>query len=271
MSRVGTCMKITKKFGVSSLAAVGAAALVLGLTSAPAMAAVTPEFGNAKLTASSSTTSGTKYVPLRLTFDGPAPSNNIDYTVSGSARIISYNTKIRSSYLKKVQGVYPTSGAPTPEAPKQLNWGIYDLSTSPGKWRVSTTVTQNTWNGSTWVKKQNVAHKDITIHANRSNSKRNTSLSGSARAGRTFPLTVNAPYYQVGAKVNVYFKAKGKKKYKKVASGTLKSSNAYTSKAKIKISKKYDVAGNGGRLYVKVGARPYAGAYQSATASIRRY
>lgn len=264
-------MKIKKRISLAGLATTGAVALVLGMTSAPAMAAVSPTFGNAKLVGASSTSTGTKDVPFTLSFDGPAADNNTYYKASGSAKMIGYNTKIRSSYLKKIQGVYPTSGAPTPDAPKRVDWSIYDLSTSPGKWRVSATVTKNTWNGSTYVQTRATAHKDIVVNASTSYSKRNTSLSGSARAGKTFPLTVRAPYYQVGAKVSVYFKAKGSKRFKKVATSTLKSGDAYSSKVTIKISKKHNVAGKGGKIYVKVGARPYAGAYQSATGTIRRY
>lgn len=262
-------MRATKKIGLGSLGAISAAALVLGLTSSPAMAAVSPTFGGVVLSGPSSTTAGTKAVPLTLQFNGPAPTSNIYYKVDGSARIIGYNSKIRSSYLKNVQGVYADSGAPTPAAAKGVKWNVYDLSTSPGKWRVSTAVTKRQWNGSTYVNTVASGYKDISINASKSYSKRNTSLSGYGRANRAFPLTVRAPYYQVGAKVRVYYKAKGKKKYKKVATGTLKSGDAYFSKTKIKI--RASKLARSGRLYVKIGSRPYAPAYNSAVGKLRRY
>ena len=265
-----------KKIGLGSIAAAGAAALVMGLGT-PAMAA--PPYtapvisGPSAVTLPSSTVSK---VNVSATFQGAAPTANLKYYwydaayAGPSLTLLARNSKIRSSYVSAAKYAYTNdySSTAVPGVATGINFSVNPYTT-PGKYRLNLPVTQKGYNPSST--QTLFGYKEITVKANTSFSKKRTYATGSPKYGRAFKVKVNAPYYQVGAKVTAYVKLPGKKKYKKVTSGYLKSSNSSTSKASLKISSKYNK--NKARFYFKVSAAPYAGSYKTTTykITVRRY
>lgn len=265
-------MQKLKKIGASSVAAAGAAALVLGLSSAPAMAAVTPSFGNVSATIASSTSvpSGsttTRYKDITLKFDGPAASTSNRYYNTFAdyygPKVASYklNAGVKSTYLNKpsIEGV---SGQLNPAASSTPRLRVSQYTT-PGKYKLNVPVTQR--NGSTVVTQSGIAY--ITVNASTSISKQLTYASGSGRVGSTWSIKVAAPDYQSGAKTAIYAKLKGQKSYHKATTATtLKASTSGKSRATLKLPGKYTKKGT--KFYVKVTSVSYAPGYNDTGYSI---
>ncbi|CAG7617338.1 hypothetical protein ACFPZL_11870 [Leucobacter soli] len=268
-------MQKLKRFGLGSLAAAGSAALVLGLTSAPAMAAGSFDTTKPQVKISSKITlpkTSSKKVKFTTTITGPAGTHTYRFSDASFAgpktKLISRNKKIKKSYVEDTFSVYPDDYSST-LAPGTYGFtgNIYSNITTPGKYRVYVPVTQRAAGTYTDLKTQ-TGTKDVILRANTGYSKSQTTAPSSGYLGRTWNVKVQAPYYQVGAKVSIYAKLKGKKKYKKVSSWkTLKSGNQFRSKATVKLSKKYTKKGT--RYYVKVKSAPYASGYNGPVYKIK--
>lgn len=264
-------MQQLKKFGLSGLAAIGAIALALSLGGSPALAAVK---GSSLSKVSVSKPSATKPPTgskaknkgLTVKFDGPATSSSDYYIDYPKIAVAKKNKGVKSKHVYKPYFSIPF----TPQNPAKSSkvTAKIDKYTTPGKYKIRIPVTEYNWNTGAINTKSGVTY--LTVKANTKTSKQLTSFSGSGRAKKTFTVRVNAPDYQSGAKVTVYHKAPGKKKWKKVKTGKLKASN-YSSKATLKISKKHNIAGKGGKVYVKVGGVSYAGGYKTKSAKVKKY
>ena len=264
-------MQKLKRFGVGGIAAAGATALVLGLSSAPAMAVGTFDTNPPTISAPTSTylpastSSSGKDVPFKVTFSGPGAP----YTYAwGDAKtsMVARNTKIKSSYVQKTFRLYPVTYNPSTPGTCSFTGKIYGYITTPGKYRMSVPVIQK--NGGTAVATHS-AKKDIVVRSSPTFSKARTSVMASGIAGRTWNVPVTAPYYQVGAKAAIYAKLKGQKSYHKVTTArTLANYTSGSSKTTLKLSGTYTKTGT--RLYVKVTSAPYAPGYQTASAVITR-
>src|SRR6218665_2476296 len=249
-------MHATKKMGLGSIAAAGAVALVMGM-GAPAMAA--PAYTAPVITGPATVTlpskSSTK-VNLSATFQGAAASTNLRYYwydasyASPTVTLLDRNKKVKSSNVNAVKYAYTNdySSTAVPGTAKGINFSISPY-TAPGKYRLNLPVTQKGYNPSST--QTLFGYKQITIKANSSYSKANTGLSGSGRVGKTWKVSMLAPAYQAGAKVTLYTKAKGQKKFKKVgAAKVLKNYNStYSRTGKLKLSGKYTKKGS--KVYVK--------------------
>ncbi|MFT4219958.1 MAG: hypothetical protein QM611_05520 [Microbacterium sp.] len=264
--------KSTKVVGIAAAAAL---ALGLGIT-APASAAVKgSSLANVAVSGSSSTTAPTKSTRTKaftVTFDGPSGTYYAG-KVSGSSvypptiKVHKKNKGVKSSRVVKPYVTSWPGGTPVSPAsgftvkfavPKQVTPGVYKI-TFPVSRVVSGSVTTVS------------ATKYLTVKASTKNSRALTGASGSAKAHKTFPAKLTAPNYQAGAKVTVYYKAKGTSKYKKVKTGKLKAGTSYST-AKIKIAAKYNVGGKGGRIKFKVGSVKYAPGYsKSFKLTVYRY
>jgi len=251
-----------KKFGLGSAAAAGAVALVLGLSTSPAMAAGTFDTTPPTISGTSNAylpySTSSKKIDFTVTLTGPGAPYSYAWGES-KATMIERNKKIKSSYVQRTFNVSPVSfSAPTPGANYAFTGTVYSYITTPGKYRISVPVLQK--NGSTVVSTR-TATKNINIKASPTASKSRTSVYASGVVGRTWNAPVTAPYYQAGAKVAIYAKLKGQSSYHKAtASKTLANSNSSSSKATLKIPGKYTKKGT--RFYVKVSSAPYAPGYK---------
>lgn len=263
-------MNRMKRLGLGGVAAAGAAALVIGLA-APAMAAGTFDTSTPVVGGPSSLVlpkSGAANLTFTFQFEGPGAPN--EYTAKPTTSLINRNARVKSSYVVSAldisSGGKVEPGPPAYNIPARLYAGYYVGSkarlATPGKYRVSIPVT------STLDNVVRTGHKDVTVTANTTVSKNATGFrSPSIRAGKTRTITVTAPYYQAGAKATAYFKAKGKKKFKKVGSATLNTSTADFSKARIKIPGKYTKTA--GHIYIKISGAPYAPGYKLKTIPVK--
>lgn len=254
-------MKKSNQLGVASVAAIATLALCLGPV-APAQAAEA-DLGTPKI-------SGLKTIKL------PKSSGKAKFTVrfsGGTSKSYAYTARTETEEIHSIQRINVLRTFATP--PKTLKAGAKNTFTidtnqrnSPGKYRMTVTVFQS-------IDGRAVAHANTsqtyTVRANTTVSKRNSSVGGTGKAKKKFTAFVSAPAYQSGGKVTLYFKAAGKKKWKKVGTGKLKHDN-YTgtaSTAKINVSKKHNVAGKGGKLYAKIGAVKYASGYKTPSYKVR--
>ena len=205
--------------------------------------------------AMSNPTSDTRTQSLVVAVDGP---QNGYYSVSTAVGIEKKNAGVSSSNTYKPTLNWVKNPTPTSTGRVELRVPYY---TTPGLYKLRVVVTHST----TGVKQSAV--KYVTIKANSKYSKSRTGMSGSAYAGHTFPVSVTAPDYQTGAKVVVYYRPIGSSTYTAVNTGRL-SAGTYNSKATVNISKNYNVAGRGGRIYVKIGSTSYAPSYQVSSAAV---
>lgn len=201
--------------------------------------------------------SGTKTKNLAVALDGPASGY---YSANMTVGLVKKNSGVRTNNTYKPTLQWVRDLSPTQNGRVQVRVPYY---TTPGVYKLRIALKE----GATGVTK--AVAKNVTIQASAKYSKSRSGMSGSARAGQTFPVSVTAPDYQAGAKATVYYRAPGSPKYVAVKSGRLKAST-YNSKVTVKVPKAYNVAGNGGRIYVKIGAVSYAPAYNMSSAPITR-
>jgi len=254
-------MQKLKKIGLTSVAAAGSAALVLGLSSAPAMAAGTFDTTPPTISAPTSiylpSSSSSKTIDFSVTITGPGTPYSYKWGEAKTS-MQARNDKIPGSYVKKTFSLYPAvSGTQTPGT-KPWTGNVYSSITTPGKYRMSVPVTQ--YNGATALATK-AAKNDIVIKASPTASRNNTSATGSGYIGHTWTMTVRAPYYQVGAYVAIYAKRSDQSSYHKATTAVrLANYTEYSSRAKLKLPGKYTKKGT--KFYVKVASAPYAPAYK---------
>lgn len=263
-------MKKLKRIGLSGLAATGAAALVLGLTSAPAMAAVQPEFkAPTVVTYGKVVPSKTARKTFAVNVEAHGPSGyDYRYTTSNhsgpSIAIASKNSKARYSYIYKPSfNKADFSSTATVSAVDRFNLELPTYVT-PGKYRLRVPVSQR--QSGTFIA-QKYTDKYVSVYANTSTSKSDTRASAYPRLNRAFTISVSAPDYQAGAKVTAYVKLPGKKTYKKAASSKTLKASKYNSKASIRIPSKYSKSK--AKFYFKVSSVSYAPGYQTSAYTIR--
>ncbi|CAG7617327.1 hypothetical protein ACFPZL_11865 [Leucobacter soli] len=253
----------TKKLGAASLAAIATMALTLGSVG-PALAADEADLGTPKI-------SGLATVKV------PKSSGKSTFAVrfsGGSSTAYSYRATTETEHLHSIQKINVIRTFAEPPAKLKANAkNTFTIKTnqrnSPGKYRLTVTVFQSVTGASG---KTASTSKVYTVRANTSVSRKNTSIGGSGKAKKAYTAYVSAPAYQAGGKVTLYFKATGAKKWKKVGTGKLKHDRYWgtSSNAKVKIGKKHNVAGKGGKLYAKIGSVKYASSYKSKSVKVKK-
>ena len=130
---------------------------------------------------------------------------------------------------------------------------------TPGKYRLTFPITRTDVDPAV----SNKVSVNVVIKANKKESRARTwLLKGTVKRNGSGTFQLRAPDYQRGAKVTMYYKAKGKSKYKKVATGKLDRNAPNGSKAKLSVKSKHDLKA-GGRIYFKIGSVKYAGSYKT--------
>jgi len=264
-------MRVTKKVGFGSLAAVSAAALVLGLSSAPAMAAVKPTYEGVTLSSPGTIKTPSGYTATNktviVTINGPAISSNNHYygylqNPGPSVTPLKWNSRVKTQYVSK-----PSYSSSSTLDPALNNAGSLRVSsyTTPGRYRLAVPVTRSQ-SGTVTVKTGTV---DFTVTATGATSKARSYWPSSVfgRIGKTAKLRASFPDYLAGAKLRTYVKLKGKKKYKKVSTTTVRASGSLA-KATIKIPGRYFK--KGAKFYTKVGSVPYASGYKGPTYRLKK-
>ena len=138
--------------------------------------------------------------------------------------------------------------------------------TSPGVYKITIPVRQTDSTTYPSVSTYKYVTKKVTINANSKISKKETTLSApSWKNGQTAKITFRAPEYQAGARVTLYVKKKGAKKYVKHTSKKLKRS--YSSSQVLLKGKNLRP---GDKIYFKVAKAKYAPAYKTAVRTIKK-
>lgn len=260
-----------KRLGLGGIAAVGVTALVLGFSTAPATAAVKATFGNVvaaepgSVRVPSGSTAATK--SIAVAFDGPAATADNKYYMEfsdyGDPKIELSHSRVSALRVDRpyLSGSYDALNPATLSA---ASLRVYS-STTPGRYKLTIPITRRNYIANTVT--QATVVKYVTIKANTRVSKSGTDASGSGRTGRTWKIRVTAPEYQRGAKVAIYAKVKGSKKYRKASKTLRLKQSSYKSKATLKVPGKYTKKGT--RFYIKVGGVSYSSGYKATGYRIR--
>ena len=226
--------------------------------------------------------SGVKDATFSLKFTGTAVDSSDSNGDSVYISYSPYTSTYTSASISRVASIvpaadvfaprvhsYPTSSTVAPNT--NLTYTIrVSYYTTPGVYRVSVPITQKASDYSTSPTTTTTttkwANATFTVTSNTKYSKSETYGGMTGKLRGKFTGTIYGPDYQKGAKFTVYYKAAGKKKFKKVATGKLSTYTGYSSKGsftvkKGKITKK-------GKWYVKVGGVKYAAGYSSATGKV---
>ncbi|GAA2524696.1 hypothetical protein [Rarobacter incanus] len=188
---------------------------------------------------------GSKYVPLNITFNGPAAQSDYSdsngdgikyasYFITADVSVVSSPDK---SYVPKLYVSSRTSHTAGPGTDKfwQLELNQYK---SPGVYRVDVNVklsATTTANEDITVTKRGTL--TITVNGSKSWAKQKTSFSSYlyVRKGRA-DTYLYTPEAYAGSKVRVYVKSKGKKKYKKIKKAFKLKRQSSSARAKLKLS-----------------------------------
>lgn len=262
----------------ATLALTAGSALV---ATAPAQAVAVPEHevsitkNSSKVT--TSTTTGGKSWTVTATFTGPASDDGLT-DVNGDGVGIYYYVQYPQIDLVKSRVASPSkprvASASTGSSLKPGDTISITLQTtkytSPGVYTIKVPVKQYSrlQDGTQWVyaESEKFATATFEIHANKKVSVAETGFSApSWKTGATAKFTFRAPAYQRGAKVTLYVKKKGTKKYVKLASAKLKE-DGYNSSTKIK-GKKLRA---GDKIYFKVAKATYSPAYKTKVVKIKK-
>ncbi|MCE1174422.1 MAG: hypothetical protein LWW77_07420 [Propionibacteriales bacterium] len=211
---------------VAVAAALGGATLI----AAPTAAHAAPTFAVTGISASATTmtvptTTTTYEFTLSFTGDAALDYEAYDHSYRGGTVTLIDGLDSSPSYLSVDEPTSPTPGQPA----------VYKLSldqyTTPGTYRVSLPLSQ--WNGGSYLAEQ-VPTVDITVLANPAITLASSEYGGYGKYSKKSKWTWSyyGPRYVAGATVKVYYKASGKKKYVKVASGRANSSGDASFKGK---------------------------------------
>lgn len=216
-------------------------------------------------------TSGAKEYSFTVSFSG-TPSDGGYTDVNGDGAGLLYYASdenfggptatpvstVAKSYIYKPSLTSPSTIVPGTSGGFKLRVSYY---TTPGVYRVSVPVTQRYYPS---IKTTRWATVQITINANAKASKATTSYyAPSWKVGKTAKVSVSTNEYQNGAKVTLYYKKNGTKKYKAVVSGKLKKSGSYS-----KVTLKTKKMTKSGKVYLKVGKVKFAPSYKTKTVKI---
>ncbi len=185
-----------------------------------------------------------------------------DYT---SAKITLVKSRVSASKASKpvLMGSYTYS-----QVAPGANLGLYfnlNYYTTPGLYQVTVPVTKRTWNTTTnkYDTVTRTTTAQFTIVGSTAVSRASTNYYLSGKLGKKFTGRLITEDYYRGAKVTVYYKASGKKKYKKIATAKVNSSGtAKIVVKKGKIKKK-------GKAYFKVSGVTYAPTYTTKAVSMK--
>ena len=137
---------------------------------------------------------------------------------------------------------------------------------SPGRYKITFPVTQSETVGYQTIKTVRYATATVTLNAKASVTRAASSiLNFGWTVGRTATFDVTLPEYQAGAKVTLYYKKKGAKKYSKIVSKKLVvKKGSYSAKAELKTKK----LTKSGHIYFKVSGVSYASGYKTKAAKV---
>ncbi|MBP1326092.1 hypothetical protein JOF28_001324 [Leucobacter exalbidus] len=259
-------MKKIKKFGIGAVALLAVVGLGLGPVS-PAQAA---PFSNPKIDSFPSTskqpTSGTRTVAGKVYVYG---SNKTNYYYTNYNYVKMANLK-RNPGVKSANVIRPRVDSKKVYANQ---WNKASLSvgryTTPGRYSLKVPVTERKYSSAGYYQGETTrssVSQNFSVYAHTANSRNDSWISGYSNRNGSFNVNVYAPDYQSGARVSVWYKAKGKTTYKKVANGTLEATS-YASKAAIRVKSMHKLRA-GGYVYVKVEGVSYAPAYKTASGKI---
>lgn len=210
------------------------------------------------------TTTTTK-IPLSLFFSGDPVTNNLSYRAFASdytgPSVLTVRSQQAANHTKPYLGTTAGSITPGTAVPYSLEIGTY---TTPGRYRLTFPISQSTWTGSSYAKVDKSATVEINVVANSSRTLASSSLYGSGKMSSKskWSWSYYGPEYVRGATIKIYYKAKGKKKYTKIASAKLNASGDASFKSgKGKIRKT-------GYAYYVITAVPYSAQVKSATYKI---
>ncbi|PKQ31469.1 MAG: hypothetical protein CVT62_08770 [Actinobacteria bacterium HGW-Actinobacteria-2] len=243
--------------------AIVAAALAVGGTTflgAPATAQAAPAFEITAINAATTLTVPTTRTdfPVTVTFDGPDATADLvyrSYSSTYDGPSVTHIDGLVSSPSKPSFSVTPGSVAPRTPAQYAISLSPY---TDPGKYRITIPISQKNYDTSAVVDK--VATYELTVIANPAVTASESRYDGYGKYSKKSKWTwsYSGPSYMSAAPVKVYYKAKGKKKYVKVASGWTSASGSVTFKGKKGAIRKK------GTVYFVIGGVAYAPGFQSA-------
>lgn len=260
-----------------ALAASGALVAVAPAQAAPASFTGVSISGLKKNYTAATTAYPGKSYSFTVNLTGSADDDG--YTdINGDGVGVWYNAhdavKRQSITVKAIKTKVKRPSAPSVTRPSTMTNGknTFKLNvtkyTTPGVYEVSIPVTQY-WKDREVTPTQyretvKYAKARFTIKASTKNSRASTNVSSSSwRIGKTAKFTAYTPEYQKGAKVTLYYKKKGAKKYTKLTSSTVKVKNGLA-KATLK-TKKLTRAGH---IYFKVSGVKYAPGYKTTVSKV---
>lgn len=261
-------------FATLALAASGAL-----VATAPAHAAATPTFTGLSVSGVKSSymlSSKTKEYAFTVNVSGTAADSSVTTDDNGDGLSVLYKPYDSEFYGPKVRTLsskIKNATAPSISAyPNNIVTGAntYKLRvsayTSPGVYELAIPVTQQNWTVSPHGKVTKIVKKKVTIKANPKLSLAQTSYyAPSWRVGKTATITFNAPAYQHGGKVTLYYKKKGAKKYTKIVTKSLVAKKgSYRATAVLKTKKLTKT----GHVYFKVSSVKYAKGYKTKAQKI---
>lgn len=275
-------MKTFTKRAVTTLATLALAASGALVATAPAHAAAATFTGvsisglKSKYVTSTSSIPGRSY-SFAVNVSGTADDDG--YTdVNGDgvgAWYQSYDPKlVKGAHVVKVKARVSQVSLPRIEAPSNVSTGkntfklVVNRYTTPGVYELRIPIVQRSYDTATRIYTDTVhyAKKRVTINASTKVSlEESTFRNYGWTVGKTATFYVTAPAYQHGAKVTLYYKKKGAKKYSKITSKTLKAKKgSYSAKAELN-TKKLTKAGH---LYFRVSGVTYAPGYKTPKAKV---
>lgn len=268
---------------VRRIALAAASALVAGsLTLAPASPArAAVAFGNLKIAAIPTRTVplANTTVRLSITFTGPAATSDVAYRpwhTSPAGKSVPATVAVVATNHARTLDV-PTVTSPAtiaPGTPLAYSLTLTPYKT-PGRYRLTIPIQQLTRNTVTgrWAKVEISASVEFDVIANKILTSAPTwsVLTGSGTFSKKsrWSWKFSGPDYEAGARIKVYFRAKGAKKYTVVASGTLNGAGDAAFRGKTGAIRKT------GKAYYILGKVPFSpetksGQYLITKASAKR-
>lgn len=220
------------------------------------------------------TSSAATVVPLTVQFAGE-PTDLTD--ANGDGWKVAYgpvDSANKNAGVETVDARTPSPVTPsiaTPAAVEPNTPATYNLTvaadTTPGRYRITIPITQAVKAGSAATEtRTQAATLEFTVIGNVKTVAAYTGYSMRGKFSKKSKWTGSAdlPDYMAGSTVKVYFKAKGKKKYVKVASAKLNAAGDANLKAKKGAIRK------SGSAYLAVGAVAYVPAFKTAVVKVKK-
>lgn len=268
--------RATTAVAALALAATGA---LVAVAPAQATTPATATFTSVKVSGLKSKytlTSKAKQYSFKVNITGTAADSGVSTDNNGDGLNILYKPYDSDSSGPKIKKIASKVKNPTLPSisshPRDLRTGAntYKLSvsqyTSPGVYEIQIPVTQQNW--TTWPRTNvtKIVKKRVTINANPKLTRAATSYYASSwRIGKTASITFRAPAYQSGAKVTLYYKKAGTKKYSKIVTKKLAVKKGDYQASTVLKTKKLTKSGH---VYFKVTNVKYAKGYKTKPAKI---